>query len=170
MTARGATLLLMLARVSAGPLVLVGFFLPWADGPGALAATEFTGYRLVGFAGNLRVLELPLVAGGAIALVRGLLVGLVVAAVWHTALAPRHPHYTVYRATGWYLVALAVAAALLGIARAGLEVPRPGLGLFVLGAALFALSEGARLARGCFGRPAGQQRTASDLGPARPVA
>ena len=170
MTARGTSMLLTLARVTAGPLALAGFFLPWADGPGALAATEFTGYRLVGFAGNLRVLELPLVTGGAIALVRGLLVGLVVAAVWHTALAPRHPHYAVYRATGWYLVVLAAAASLLGIARAGLEVPRPGLGLLVLGAALFALSEGARLARGRLGRPAGSAQPASDLGPARPAA
>ena len=51
------------ARLVVGPLALAGFLLPWAHGPGILAANEFTGFTLVGFAGRLQQLNLSLTLG-----------------------------------------------------------------------------------------------------------
>ncbi len=129
------------ARLAAGPLVLAGFFLPWADGPGMLAATEFTGFRLLAFAGRLEQLDLSLLQSGGLWLVRVVLLGVVVAAVWHSLLAPAFRPHRFYMLSGWYLVTMMAAALGLGLARSGLGVPPLGLALCGAGALLFALSE-----------------------------
>ena len=57
-------------RLCVGPLALVGFFLPWTHGSGVLAGNEFTGFRLVGFAGRLEQLDLGLAEGGLLRVAR----------------------------------------------------------------------------------------------------
>lgn len=129
------------ARLAVGPLALAAFFLPWAHGPGPLAATEFTGYRLVGYAGRLQALDFSVSQGVALWSARLLILAVAVAATWQTLLAPRHRSNLVYPISGWYLVALAVAALGIGVLRAGVVVPPPGLMLLGLAAALFAAAE-----------------------------
>lgn len=64
-----------------------------------------------------------------------------VAATWQTLLAPRHRSNPVYPISGWYLVALAGVALGIGVARAGVVVPPPGLLLLGLAGALFTAAE-----------------------------
>lgn len=129
------------ARLAVGPLALVAFFLPWAHGPGPLAATEFTGYRLVGYAGRLQALDFSLSQGAALWSARLVILAVAVAATWQTLLAPRHRSNPFYPISGWYLVALAAAALGIGVARAGVVVPPPGLLLLGLAGALFTAAE-----------------------------
>ena len=129
------------ARIAVGPLALLAFFLPWAHGPGPLAATEFTGYRLVGYAGRLQALDFSVSQGVALWAARLLILAVAVAATWQTMLAPRHRANPVYPISGWYLVALAGAAFGIGLARAGVVVPPPGLLLLGLAGTLFAAAE-----------------------------
>lgn len=132
------------ARLAVGPLALAAFFLPWAHGPGPLAATEFTGYRLVGYAGRLQALDLSVTQGAALWAVRILILGVAVAATWQTILAPHHRTHPVYTLSGWYLVVLAIASLGIGASRAGLVLPPSGLALLGLAALLFAAAELAR--------------------------
>ena len=127
--------------MAAGPLVLVGFFLPWANGPGLLAASEFTGLRLIAFAGRLELLDLTMLENGSLWLVRLLLFAMVVAAVWNTLLAPAHRWHFAYAISGWYLVAIMALALGIGVARSGVVMPHLGLGLCGAGALLFGLCE-----------------------------
>lgn len=129
------------ARVCVGPLALAGFFLPWAQGPGPLAATEFTGYKLVGYAGRLQALDLSPSASGALWAIRLVILAVAVAAVWQAVLAPWARHHPVYRWSGWYLVLLATVCAALGIARHGVVLPPVGLALFLVAAGLFLTAE-----------------------------
>lgn len=129
------------ARLAVGPLALAAFFLPWARGPGPLAATEFTGYRLVGYAGRLQALDFSVSQGAALWSVRMVILAVAVAATWQTLLAPRHRSNPVYPISGWYLVALAGVALGIGVARAGVVVPPPGLLLLGLAGALFTAAE-----------------------------
>lgn len=129
------------SRLAVGPIALVAFFLPWAHGPGPLAATEFTGYRLVGYAGRLQALEVSVSQGAALWFVRMIILAVAVAATWQTLLAPRHRSNPVYPISGWYLVALAGVALSIGVARAGVVVPPPGLLLLGLAGALFTAAE-----------------------------
>jgi hypothetical protein len=135
------------ARISVGPLALAGFFLPWAHGPGPLAATEFTGYKLVGYAGRLQALDLSPSQSGTLWAIRLLILGVAVAAVWQSVLAPWARHHPVYRWSGWYLVLLAAICAALGVARHGIVAPPPGLALLLVAAAVFAAVEVFRLRR-----------------------
>lgn len=128
-------------RVAAGPLVLVGFFLPWAAGPGILAGTDFTGFKLVQFAGRLQLLELPVFLGSSLVLVRALVLLVAVAATWLTLLAPLHRAHRLYLVSGWYLAGFAAVALLIGLAKSGIVVPPAGLALWLLGAAAFVASE-----------------------------
>ncbi len=128
-------------RLAVGPIALVAFFLPWAHGPGPLAATEFTGYRLVGYAGRLQALDFSVSQGAALWSLRLLILAVAVAATWQTLLAPRHRSNPVYPISGWYLVALAGVALGIGVARAGVVVPPPGLLLLGLAGALFTAAE-----------------------------
>jgi hypothetical protein len=128
---------LALVRLAAGPLALAGFFLPWTSGPGPLAGTEFTGFTLVGFAGRLQALDLSLTAGGILLAARLALLGVAVAAVWQTLLAPAHQGHFGYWISGWYLAAAALVLGGIGIARSGVMLPPLGLGLVMLGAASF---------------------------------
>ncbi len=132
---------LELTRMGVGPLALAAFFLPWAHGPGPLSATEFTGYRLVGYAGRLQALDLSIGEGAALWLARMLILAVAVAATWQTLLAPRHRSHPVYPLSGWYLVALAATALGIGLVRAGLVVPPPGLLLLAIAGGLFAAAE-----------------------------
>lgn len=136
------------ARLAVGPLALVAFFLPWAHGPGPLAATEFTGYRLVGYAGRLQALDFSVSQGAALWSVRMVILAVAVAATWQTLLAPRHRSNPAYAISGWYLVVLAAGALGIGVVRAGVVVPPPGLLLLGLAGALFTAAEFAR-ARSC---------------------
>jgi hypothetical protein len=135
------------ARVSVGPLALAGFFLPWAQGPGPLAATEFTGYKLVGYAGRLQALDLSVSASGALWVIRLMILGVAVAAVWQIALAPWARHHPAYRLSGWYLVLLAALCAVLGIARHGIVIPSAGVGVMMAAAVVFVLAEVVALRR-----------------------
>ena len=125
------------ARICVGPLALAGFFLPWAQGPGPLAATEFTGYKLVGYAGRLQALDLSPSASGVLWAIRLIILAVAVAAVWQTVLAPWARHHAVYRWSGWYLVLLAAICAGLGVARHGVALPPMGLALLLAAAGLF---------------------------------
>ncbi len=130
-----------LARVAAGPLVFVGFFLPWAKGPGLLAATDFTGFKLVQFAGRLQLLELPVVVGSSLLGIRLLILMVAVAAAWLTVLAPLHRWHTAYWLSGWYLTVLAGLAVAIGLAKSGVTVPPAGLALWLLGVLAFLANE-----------------------------
>ncbi len=138
---RAIRIVIHAARLVAGPLVLAGFFLPWAEGPGILAATEFTGFKLVSFTGRLEQLDLSLLQSGGLWLVRLILLGVVVAAVWHSLLAAVHRRHRFYGLSGWYLVTVMTLALGLGLARYGLVLPPAGLALCGGGALLFALCE-----------------------------
>jgi hypothetical protein len=134
-------------RAAIGPLALAGFFLPWTHGVGPLAGSEFSGFRLVGFAGRLQALDLTPSQGGVLWSARLLMLGVAIAGAWLTLLAHGHRRHIAYRASGWYLVAWAAALLAFGAFRAGLTVPPLGLVLLALGAALFATLELGRLRR-----------------------
>jgi hypothetical protein len=131
---------LWLLRVLVGPIALLGFFLPWAHGPGVLAANEFTGYTLVGVAGRFQQLDLGFIAGNALVAGRLAVLGFAIAALWQTLLAPWFAWHVAYAISGWYLVAMAVVALGIGIARAGLVPPPSGLALTGLAALLFLIA------------------------------
>lgn len=128
-------------RLSVGPLALAGFFLPWTHGIGPLASTDFTGFRLFGFAGRLQALDLTPAQDGVLWLFRLLILGVAIAALWHTLLAPAHRRHRAYALSGWYLAAFGAVAALLGLLRAGVTTPPLGLALLVVSATLFAALE-----------------------------
>ena len=86
-------------------------------------------------------------AGGALWLVRLLILGVAVAATWLTLLAPAHPWHVAYSVSGWYLLVLAGTAVALWLLRFGLGVPSIGLVLWLIGAGLFAVCEGTGLVR-----------------------
>lgn len=130
-----------IARMCVGPLALAAFFLPWAHGPGPLAATEFTGYKLVGYAGRLQALDLSPTASGVLWGIRLLILAVAVAAVWHTILAPWWRHHPAYRLSGYYVAALAAICATIGVLRAGIEVPPLGLTLLLVAATVFVTIE-----------------------------
>lgn len=121
----------VMARLVVGPMAVVGFFLPWTHGVGPLAANDFTGFRLAGYAGRLQALDLSLAQGGILLLVRLLIVGVAVAGAWQMLLAPRHHWHGVYVASGWYLAGFAAVSLGLGLLNAGITVPPVGLALVV---------------------------------------
>lgn len=125
------------ARLSVGPLALVAFFLPWAHGPGPLAATSFTGFTLVGFAGRLQALDLGLIEGGLLWLARLVILGVAVAGVWQAVLAPWNQRHAAYPISGWYIAAFALAMLAVGGARTGIAVPPAGLLLLAVAGAVF---------------------------------
>ncbi|MCC6388191.1 MAG: hypothetical protein IT302_12515 [Dehalococcoidia bacterium] len=123
-------------RLLAGPLALAAFFLPWGTGPGPLAATEFTGLGLVGFAGRLQVLELGTAGHGLLLAVRLLVLGVAIAAAWRTVLAIADPRHRLYGWSGGYLAASACAVLALRLAISGLAMPPGGLALLLAAAML----------------------------------
>ena len=134
------------ARLSVGPLALVAFFLPWAHGPGPLAATRFSGFTLVGFAGRLQALDLGLIEGGALWLARLAILGVAVAGTWQVVLAPWNHRHAVYALSGWYIALLAALVLSVGLARSGVTTPPAGLLLLTSSGAAFAVCEAARFA------------------------
>lgn len=128
-------------RMAVGPLVLAGFFLPWAHGPSVLAQESYSGFDLVGFAGRLQALDLGLTASAALWAVRLLILGVAIAAAWHTVLAPLTRWHFGYPVSGWYLGIAGGVAAGIGTWRAGLESPPLGLGLWLAGGAVFVACE-----------------------------
>ena len=129
------------ARVLAGPMVLAGFFLPWVNGHGVLVGERYGGYDIVRLAGYLQGAELTTVEHTALTLARIALVGMVAAALWLTALAARWHASRLHSASGWYIVASAVAVAASVAWWDGLSTA-PGMLLVVGGAAAWI---GARL-------------------------
>ena len=127
-------------RLAVGPLAVAGFFLPWSHGPGSLAANEFTGFTLVGFAGRLQQLELSLVVGGGLWVARLAILGVVIAGAWQTLLAPMHRWHAFYAISGWYLVGFALMACGVGVAKSGVVFPPIGLGLVLLAALAFVVA------------------------------
>jgi hypothetical protein len=125
----------------AGPLALVGFFLPWFEGTGLLAGERYNGYNALQFgawlqdAGLSGTQELVLHVGRAFA------VGIVVASIWLAITAPRMRDHAFYAISGWYLVAAAIALVVAGFAWQGGIVPQPGLAT-ILAAALCWLAPG----------------------------
>lgn len=128
---------LVVARVSAGPLALAGFFLPWAQGPGVLAGEEFTGFTLLGFAGRLQHLDFTFFEGGLLLAARLAILGVVIAAAWQTLLAPAHHWHRGYEISGWYLAGFTTLAFALGGVRSGLTAPPSGLAALALASTLF---------------------------------
>lgn len=127
------------ARLAVGPIAIAGFFLPWADGPGVFAGTQFTGFTLLGFAGRLHALDLSLAVGGGLWIARLAILGVLIAGAWQTLLAPMHRWHVGYSASGWYLAGFSAVACAAGLARSGVVLPPLGLGL-VLGAAVLFLA------------------------------
>jgi hypothetical protein len=124
-------------RLGAGPLALVGFFLPWTTGPGPLATTDFTGFTLVGFAGRLQALDLSFTAGATLWTVRFLILCVAVTGAWQTVLAPAHRSHFGYPLSGWYLVGSATVLLGIGIMRSGLTVPPIGFAMVVAAGVCF---------------------------------
>ncbi len=126
-------------RCAVGPLSLAAFFVRWAEGPGVLAGTGFSGYDLVRFTGNLRALDLSVTEGAALWAVRLAILGVPVAGAWLTILAPTWRWHVGYALSGWYVVAFAAAVTLVGAIRAGPGVS-PGIALLATAASLFVVS------------------------------
>ncbi len=129
-----------LLRLGAGPLAFVGFFLPWATGPGPFAATDFTGFTLVGFAGRLQALDLSVTAGATLWAIRLAILGVAIAGTWQTVLAPKHRGHFGYPVSGWYLVAAAASLLAIGLARRGMAMPPLGFALIVAAGLCFLVS------------------------------
>jgi hypothetical protein len=70
-----------------------------------------------------------------------LILGVAIAAAWHTVLAPLARWHFAYPLSGWYLGIAGGIAAAIGIWRAGIEQPPLGLGLWLAGGALFVACE-----------------------------
>ncbi|MGK2965656.1 MAG: hypothetical protein ACSLFM_08605 [Tepidiformaceae bacterium] len=133
--------MLLAARLAAGPLAFVGFFLPWATGTGPFAANDFSGYALVTFSGRLRALELDPGPTALLWAIHLAILGVAVAAAWLTMLAPFHRNHAVYRLSGWYVATLLAVALAIGLTRDGIVVPPLGLALWIAGAALFTAAQ-----------------------------
>ncbi|MGE0599246.1 MAG: hypothetical protein AB7J35_07620 [Dehalococcoidia bacterium] len=121
-------------------MAFAGFFLPWATGPGPLAATDFTGFTLVGFAGRLQALDLSLTAGATLWAIRLAILGVAIAATWQTVLAPKHRAHFGYPISGWYLVVSAILLVGIGLTRRGITLPPSGFALVVAAGACFLVS------------------------------
>lgn len=121
----------------AGPFALFGFFLPWAKGPGPYAATEFSGFTLVGFSGRLQALDLSPAEGATLWAFRLAILGVAIAGAWQLVLSPAPRIHWGHAISGWYLVAAAALLLVFGLARAGIVVPPAGFALVVLGAIAF---------------------------------
>ena len=126
------------SRRAAGPRGILPALGAW---PVVLAATEFTGFKLVQFAGRLQLLDLAPGVSGALLTFRLLILGVAVAATWLSVLAPGHRWHFGYRLSGWYIVVLAAVALALGLAKSGIEVPPLGFALWFAGAAFFLVAE-----------------------------
>ena len=135
------------ARLLVGPLTLVGFFLPWTDGPSLLSQETYSGFELVGFAGRLQALDLAPSASIVLWSARLLILGVAIAAAWHTVLAPTARWHLAYPLSGWYVVAGAAITAGIGLRRVGVQWPPTGMGLWLLAAAVFVALEARGLAR-----------------------
>jgi hypothetical protein len=133
-------------RLAVGPLAFGGFFLPWAEGPGALAGRQFSGFALVGITGRLQALDLTLAQGGTLWLVRLAILGVAIAGLWQALLAPSHRWHLGYAVSGWYIVGAALVCFALGLARGGFSVPPSGLAL--VGVAAFAFLAGRLASQG----------------------
>jgi len=131
-------------RLLAGPLALAAFFLPWGTGPGPLAATEFTGLGLVGFAGRLQVLELGPAGHGLLLAARMLVLGVAIAAAWRTVLAVADPRHRLYGWSGGYLAAAACAVLALRLMISGVAMPPGGLALLLVAGGLICGEPAAR--------------------------
>lgn len=127
------------ARALAGPLVVAGFFLPWVTGHGVLAGERYSGYDIVRLAGYLQGADLTVAEHVGLTVARIALAGMVVAALWLTALAPRWHESRLYRGSGWYVAAGAVAVAAAVSWWDGLS-GAPGLLLVVGGAGAWVAS------------------------------
>ena len=103
--------------LAAGPLALVGFFLPWAHGSGVLTGAEFTGYSLVRFTGDLQGLQLSLFEGAAVSGTRVAILLVPIAGAWQMLLTVRWRWHPGYAISGWYLAVFAVVAAIVGLVR-----------------------------------------------------
>lgn len=130
-----AAMVLLAVRLAAGPLALAGFLLPWTHGPGVLAPEYYSGFDLVRLTGVLQQLDLPAAQSVTLIAVRVLLVGMPVAAVWLTLLAPAHRWHPVYPVAGAYLVLATAGLLIIALFRIGIAIPTPGLALLLASAA-----------------------------------
>jgi hypothetical protein len=129
------------ARMTVGPLALVAFFLSWGTGSGPLAAVDFSGYRLVAFTGSLDVLADGAAPAVLLLLLRLSILGVAVAAVWQTLLAPIFRWHPMYAISGWYLAAAGIVLVTLTLSRGDVTSPPAGAVLLAVAAGLFVLSE-----------------------------
>lgn len=145
MMIRPAAAAAWLAGLAAGPLAVAGFFLPWTEGPGALASVDFSGYGLVAFSGRLTALDLGAVHIAALVAFRLAVLGVGVAALINALLAPAFRWHPAYAASGWAVVAAAPAVLALCLLLPGEPTaPGAGAGLILAGALAFAAAEAPR--------------------------
>jgi len=132
--------------VLAGPVAMAAFLLPWLQGPGPLASERYSGLGLIQLLGALAEAE-PTPAGTAIFMVlRCLVLGVAVSAVWLTLLAPRLRWHWGYRAAAGYMV---VATGILLVHALASTRGNPLPGAWVMAAAtLFVLAPAAGVTRG----------------------
>lgn len=128
------------ARLVAGPMVLAGFFLPWIDGHGVLAGERYSGYDIVRLAGYLQSAELTAAEHVALTVARVALVGMVAAALWLTALAPRWHTSRLHSVSGWYLVTTGIVV-VAGVAWWDGFSRAPGMLLVAVGAAAWVAAQ-----------------------------
>ena len=94
--------------LAAGPLALAGFFQPWFEGRGLLAGEQYSGYNVLQFSAWLQAADPGATELVALWAARLLTVGVVVAGLWLTVLAPAMRDHWLYRLSGCYLVVAAV--------------------------------------------------------------
>ncbi len=123
--------------VAAGPFALAAFFLPLAHGPSLLEPYRFSGLELTTLAGRLQTLDLTAPEAIALWVARLALIGIPIAGAWQTLLAPAHRWHPGYRASGWFLVAVAMLLLVAQFGRRGAESPPWGLALLAAGALVF---------------------------------
>ncbi|GAB4332579.1 MAG: hypothetical protein Kow0010_18600 [Dehalococcoidia bacterium] len=128
-------------RMAVGPLALAAFFLPWGHGFGMLSQAEFTGLSLVRFTGDVGDAGIGGIPGVLAISARGAALAFVVAATWHTILAPAWRWHPAYTATGVYLVVAAMAIFVTDAAIHGLSAPAPGALSALLAGSLFVAVE-----------------------------
>ena len=124
--------------LAAGPLAIGGFFLPWAHGSGVLTGSEFTGYSLMRFTGDVQGLQLSLFEGAAVGGTRVAILLVPIAGAWQVLLAWRWRWHLGFAISGWYLVGFGVVAAVVGLVR-GIEWPPTGLAMVFAAAIAFSV-------------------------------
>jgi hypothetical protein len=110
-----------------GPLTVLGFFLPWFEGHGLLSGESYSGYELLQLGAWLQDAGLGTATNVGLLVARVVAVGLVIAGLWLTLLAPRGRGHILYVVAGWYVVGAAAVLMVATFAWNGHPVPSVGV-------------------------------------------